>query len=173
MSDKDSADKQPWLVPIVLAVITTIGAVAVAWINAPKQPDSQKIPPTSSTPPSSQETPTILTENWAGEWICRTDGHYMYLTITGKGSSSSLKGYYPPEFAYGNRPATEEYTIKNTFDSNASGEYIYHDKNPNGYQGRPGEWEGRWSIKLEGQAMSLTRNDYANSWRGDYKCTRR
>jgi hypothetical protein len=198
MSDKDSGDKQPWLVPIVLAVISTISAIAVAWINNPqptpspyqvspsvlptptpspiptltKQPDSPKISSTPNTPSPRPETPTGLTKNWAGDWICKASDHDMHLTITGRDWSSLPKGYYP--VAYGNRPATEEYIIRDISDSSASGEYIYYDENPNvGYQGRPGVWKGDWSLELAGEAMSLTRKDHTSPWQGEYKCTRR
>ena len=71
---------------------------------------------------------TGLSESWAGSWICRTSDHEMHLTINGQGLSSLLKGYYP--VAYGNKTASEDYTIGSITDSNASGEYTYYDASP-------------------------------------------
>jgi len=36
MSDKNLGDKQPWLVPVVVAVVGAISAVSVAWLNKPQ-----------------------------------------------------------------------------------------------------------------------------------------
>ncbi|MDY7049248.1 MAG: GUN4 domain-containing protein [Microcystis panniformis WG22] len=47
MSDKGSGDKQPWIVPIAVAIVGAISAIAVAWINKPPQPTLS--PSTSST----------------------------------------------------------------------------------------------------------------------------
>jgi hypothetical protein len=151
----------PGVLTGMAAVITAITGLYIA-----SSPDQKK-----SVSPGPQ-TPTGLSENWAGSWIYKTSDHEMHLTINGKGWSSSLKGYYP--VAYGNKPATEEYIIRSVTDSNASGEYIYYDASLNvGYQGRPGVWKGDWSITLAGSGLLLTRKDHTTSWRGEYQCTRR
>jgi hypothetical protein len=51
MSDKDSGDKQPWLVPVAIAVLSTVSAVAVALINKPQPtPPSQGNTTNSGSP---------------------------------------------------------------------------------------------------------------------------
>jgi hypothetical protein len=150
-----------WIAGVLATVVT---GVLVFWLT-------QGALNIIKTEPGSQ-TSSGLTEKWAGNWLCKATDHEMRLTITGQGSSSSLKGYYP--VAYGNRPATEEYIIRNISASNASGEYIYYDASPNvGYQGKAGVWNGDWSITLARDVMVLTRKDHTTSWQGEYQCTKR
>lgn len=49
MSDKGSGDKQPWIVPVAVALIGAVSAIAVAWINKPPQ----SIPSSSTSPTTS------------------------------------------------------------------------------------------------------------------------
>lgn len=42
-----SDNKQPWVVPIVVAIVSAVSAIAVAWINKPQQsvlPDASPSP---------------------------------------------------------------------------------------------------------------------------------
>lgn len=61
MADNDSNNKQPWLVPVIVAIVGTVGTVAVAWINKPPQatPPTATSPTASSTQPSSTPIPAV------------------------------------------------------------------------------------------------------------------
>jgi hypothetical protein len=75
MADNSSGDKQPWLVPILVAVVDSISAIAVAWINksqptTPQNGSSSQASPTTSliasatpslTPTSSATSTSIPT----------------------------------------------------------------------------------------------------------------
>jgi hypothetical protein len=50
VADNDSDKKQPWLVPISVAVVGAISAVAVAWLNKPQS--QPPMPPITSSTPS-------------------------------------------------------------------------------------------------------------------------
>jgi hypothetical protein len=52
MADKDSGNNQPWLVPVVVAVVGAISTVAVAWISKPQLSAT----PTASSPQASSST---------------------------------------------------------------------------------------------------------------------
>jgi hypothetical protein len=122
----------------------------------------------NSNNPASQPNPT---DNWAGNWTCAASDHTMNLTISGKGLTSTLKGYYPT--AYGNQPANEDYTIQNMTASEVSGEYVYYDTSPNiGCRGKSGVFCGTWSITFSGDELILIRMDNTTAWRGDYRCYR-
>ena len=160
-NEKKSGMLPQIIVAVVIALL--VGTSAPWWWKALFKPD----PP----PPE----PSIgFTDNWAGSWICKCDKpeHEMYLTITGKGWSSSLNANYPK--AYGNKPATEEYIIKNISKSSVSGEYLYKDESPNiGYQSKRGLWKGNWIMTKDSNTIHLTRKDYTTSWQGQYRCIRR
>lgn len=58
MADNDSGNKQPWIIPVVVAIIGAFSAIAVAWINKPQQPAQPSASPSitstvSPTPPKS------------------------------------------------------------------------------------------------------------------------
>jgi hypothetical protein len=80
-NDNNSSNKQSWLVPIVLAVLSTISAIAVAWINRPQQSsDPSKSPSVSpslptATPLPSQipSSPTSISTSLVDNWK-RSDG---------------------------------------------------------------------------------------------------
>lgn len=120
-----------------------------------------------------QPAPSSLSaETWAGTWICRTTDHVMDLSISGRGSSATLRGFYP--VAYGNRPANEDYTIKTITSQNASGEYVYYDTSPYvGCRGKSGVFCGNWNMVFASNRLELTRIDSTTSWRGEYKCERK
>ena len=72
MADNDSSSKQPWLVPVIVAIVGTVGTVAVAWISKPPQATSSTAPSptTSSTQSSSTPIPTSSSkETNAIGWI--------------------------------------------------------------------------------------------------------
>jgi hypothetical protein len=126
----------------------------------------------SPTPASSLSTLSLSAENWAGNWKCKIGDYEMDLIISGHGSFSILKGYYP--IAYGNQPANEDYVIESITDQDASGGYVYYDTNPNvGCRGKPGVFCGTWSIVFAKDSLELTRIDLATSWHGEYKCARK
>lgn len=60
MADSNSDNKQPWLVPVIVAVVGAISTVAVAWIS--------KLPSQTTTSLSSQSfqvsSPTIILGNY-------------------------------------------------------------------------------------------------------------
>jgi GUN4-like len=49
MSDNDSGNNQPWMVPVVVAIVGAISAIAVAWINKLPQSASSVSSTTSPT----------------------------------------------------------------------------------------------------------------------------
>ena len=113
MSDKGSGDKQPWLIPIIVAVISTISAVAVALINRPPTP-APTLPQAASSP---TPTPTPLSfSDWEGVWDLQwnfegnSDVSKMILRV----DQSGIEG----EYKYG--------TVKGNFvdTSKVQGEYI-------------------------------------------------
>lgn len=55
MADKNSGDKQPWAVPVLVALVGAISAVIVAWINKSQQP----IPQIMSSPQAVSPSPSI------------------------------------------------------------------------------------------------------------------
>jgi hypothetical protein len=55
MTDENSDKKQPWFVPVAIALLGSISAVAVAFLNKPPSPPSPVLP---STSPSVSVTPT-------------------------------------------------------------------------------------------------------------------
>ena len=115
--------------------------------------------------------PKAFSDNWAGTWTCVASDHEMQLFISGQGLSSSLRGTY--EKAYGDKPAREEYTVRNVTANEASGDYLYFDSNPNvGFDGRAGVWKGTWSITFDDPVLRLVRADTTSGWRGQYQCRR-
>ncbi|MGB5959075.1 MAG: hypothetical protein WBG73_00340 [Coleofasciculaceae cyanobacterium] len=75
-SDKDSDKKQPWLIPILVAVVTTVGAVTVALIN---KPQSQTNTPSS---PSTKKY-TILANDSTGITLPVSQGDTLKITASG------------------------------------------------------------------------------------------
>jgi hypothetical protein len=61
MADKDSGDKQPWVVPVLVAIVGAISAVTVAWLNKPQQSATQATSsPQTISPPSIQPSSPVL-----------------------------------------------------------------------------------------------------------------
>jgi hypothetical protein len=65
MSDKDSGDKQPWLVPVIVAVVGAVSTIAVAWINKP-QPSPSPASTTSPSPTATVSIPPPLSSTSSG-----------------------------------------------------------------------------------------------------------
>jgi hypothetical protein len=79
MSDSDNASdkKQPWLIPILVAVVTTVGGVVVALIDKP---------PSQTNTPSSPSTKkyTILANDSTGITISVSKGETLRITASGE-----------------------------------------------------------------------------------------
>lgn len=65
MADKDSGDKQPWVVPVLIALVSATSAVIVAWVSKPQQPVTQPTPSPQavSTSPSIQPSSSPAKQN--------------------------------------------------------------------------------------------------------------
>jgi hypothetical protein len=64
MSRKGSENKQPWLVPILVAIIGAISTITVALISQSQSSASL----TTVSAPSPTATPALSYRNWAGAW---------------------------------------------------------------------------------------------------------
>jgi hypothetical protein len=107
MADKDSSDKQPWAVPVLITLVSAISAVAVAWVSRPQQPVPQATPspqavaPSPSASASPDEQKYDLTGVWRSDdvvgsgpatFYVRQDGSTVWWYGDGNGWSHVLRG---------------------------------------------------------------------------------
>lgn len=81
MSGKDSGDKQPWMVPVLVATVGAISAVIVAWLSKPLQPTTSSTPSPQS--PSPYDKYVFISYGVDDE---------MYCTLNGSGIASQVFG---------------------------------------------------------------------------------
>lgn len=93
MSRKDSGNKHPWLVPILVAIIGAISTITVALISQSQSSAS----PTTVSAPSPTATPALSFRNWAGDWDMqweyegKWDGGFMKLSADPLGFSGTYE----------------------------------------------------------------------------------
>ncbi len=128
-----------------------------------------------------------LIDNWDGLWQC-TGPNSMRLDIGGKCSTKPATNMSAQHFRVKHGPtANEDYFVDKCENTQASGRYLYKDRNPQtgpplpnadnkvppGRKGQRGHWPGSWSITmLSTDKLTLIRNDRAGSWKGEYTCER-
>ena len=96
MADKDSGNNQPWLVPVVVAVIGAVSTVVVAWLSRPS-------PKLSETTPSS--SPETLSTN-SGNFEVRAVSEEGIPFVNPRDSSTRIR--FHSEGAWSTKPGLVE-----------------------------------------------------------------
>jgi hypothetical protein len=91
MSNNNSGNNQPWLVPIIVAIVGAASTIAVAWINKPQPSTPIASPSPSSTntyiaspspSPPAREQDTKKQADWRIKWEDKTNGFSFIKTDT-------------------------------------------------------------------------------------------